>query len=219
MKKLSLLLSILVCCFSVSAQFKKDQLLLGGGMNWRYSQDDGYPDGTVTGPSKRKNNYMLFSPQIGRFLNASTVHGVKLNVGFSSEKEYRRTYNNPASLASRMNTTMLGAGYFLKKFIPVHDRIGLYGEGIAEFLHLSEKRRIEPEFGGSGISFQDKPFQVTLNAAAGLYFKPSSHFLLMAGTSLAGAEYIRSKKLSTNDFDIHAGISSGLQLSAFYIIP
>lgn len=219
MKKLSLLLSLLVCCFSVNAQFKKDRLLIGTGINWRYSLDDGYPDGTVTGPSKRKTNYMLFSPQVGIFLNASTVHGVKLNIGFSSEKEYRRTYSNPATLASRMNTTMLGAGYFLKKFIPLHDRVGLYGEGLLEFLHLSEKLRIEPEFGGSGIGFQDKPFQVTLNAAAGLYFKPSSRFLLMAGTSLAGAEYRRSKKLSTHDFDIHAGVSSGLQLSVYYIVP
>lgn len=219
MKKLSLLLCILVCCFSVNAQFKKDQLLLGGGMNWRYSQDDGYPDGTVTGPSKRKTNYMLFSPHVGVFLNSTTVHGVKLNIGFSSEKEYRRTYSNPATLASRMNTTMLGAGYFLKKFIPVHDKVGLYGEGLLEFLHLSEKLRIEPEFGGSGIGFRDKSFQVTLNAAAGLYFKTSSRFLLIAGTSLAGAEYRRSKKLSTHDFDIHAGMSSGLQLSVCYIVP
>lgn len=217
MKKLSLLLSILVCCFSVNAQFKNDQLLVGGAVKWSYKQTEGYPDGTVAGPWKRTVNNIVFSPQLGLFSNATTVHGVKLNAGFSSEKEYRRIYSSPLLLSSRMNTTMIGAGYFLKKFVPIQEWVGLYGEGSAEYLYHWERLRIEPEFGGNG--YKDNAHQVNLSAAAGLYFRPSSRFLLMAGTSLVNAAYIRSKKLSTDDFDIHTGISSGLQLSAYYIIP
>jgi hypothetical protein len=114
MKKLLLVTAVIVfISFNGKAQVNKGAILLGGNVNFSASSSK-----TENPDNKNSNTGFSIQPSIGIAIRTNLVAG--LEVGYGQDKS-----SNSNSHESRNNYK---AGIFIRKYLPVANRISLFGQ-------------------------------------------------------------------------------------------
>ncbi|MGV3767201.1 MAG: hypothetical protein ACO1NW_13800 [Chitinophagaceae bacterium] len=210
MKRILLLCVFALPFLSASAQFKKGEKVLGGTVQWTHEKQDQAYDS--------KFNHFTFSPTLGVFLSPTLQHGVRLNTGYS-----KRTVPDFSAIGTTgsigemiSKNYSLGGGYFMRKFKPLSNGFGLYGE--AELNYTFFKTEIDYKNVPTASSSDSKYWRAGAAVNGGFYYRPSAKWMFSAGTSFLSLDYTRWASYN-KQWNSKFGISNGLSLSAFFILP
>lgn len=138
MKNTILTISALVFVTCAMAQIPKGTSTIGGSLSLSHKNND-YTSSQpyIVSNSKYKETSISLAPGYGYFLTNNFCVGLNLNAALSSGKS---TYeNNPEQ---KSDTQTLGAGPFLRYYIPLDSKLYAYGAGAVNFL----RTRIKGEY-------------------------------------------------------------------------
>ena len=184
--------------------------MLGGAVEWRQEKLDQNYD--------RKTNNFTFSPSFGIFLSPTLQHGVRLSTGYSkmTNPDYS-AIGTTGIIGERITKNYsLGGGYFMRKFKTLGDGFGLYGE--AELNYNYFKTEVDFKNVPQSSPYDSKYWRAGAAVNAGFYYRPTSKWMFSAGTSLLSVDYMRMSS-NNKQWNSSFGISNGLALSAFFILP
>jgi len=183
MKQKFLLASVTVLLLSLTtkAQIGKGSVWLGGNIG--YSSVKTKID--AQDPTTQWN--LTINPAIGKAISENTIAGIDLLFSDSQQKN--------TTSAIKYDTKRYGAGLFMRWYVPVINRLYIFGQGRVGFDYLKEDDTATPPYGGKKGT--------TKGWDAGLYFYPgvsfavNKKFQLEAGfNNLFGAQYTYSKSSS-----------------------
>ncbi|MBO9199203.1 MULTISPECIES: autotransporter outer membrane beta-barrel domain-containing protein [Niastella] len=207
MKQRFLLILIFACAFMVStkAQISKDAVWVGGSIGYNQTKS-----GTDT-PYTKSNSFHI-SPAIGLVVKDNLVVGISLTYGHGKIK------NNGSELENKFND--YGAGIFVRKYIPIVNRLYIFGEASANYENI--KSESTSAFGqNSRTKVVTKSSIGSLEVIPGISFAVTKKFLLETSlNNLLGVAYTKTeiknttspgntKPIITKANQFTAGISSG----------
>lgn len=121
MKQRFLLSLLFVCSLAVTtqAQIRKGATWLGGQAGYSHTSEE-------AGPSSSKNTQSNFSisPAVGKAVKDNLIVGISASYAHGKSK-------SGAAVMSKYNS--YGGGVFVRKYIPVIDRLYIYGDASAFF--------------------------------------------------------------------------------------
>ncbi|MFL5745382.1 MAG: autotransporter domain-containing protein, partial [Niastella sp.] len=120
MKQRIVLSLVFVCAFMVTtrAQISKGAVWVGGSIGYNHQKF-----GTDT--PYTKTNTFNFSPAVGLVIKDNLVVGISLTYG------HGKTNNNGSEIERKNNN--YGAGIFVRQYIPIVNRLYLFGEAGANY--------------------------------------------------------------------------------------
>jgi hypothetical protein len=202
MKKVSLVLILITITLVNSyAQIDKGQKMLGGNMAYKNVSltRDTEPESSI------KGFQATITPQFGIGMGNNWIIGAMAGFGYAEQKD---KYDNREDLTDARTYSI---GVFARKFRPVSDVFGLFGEARAEY-----------GFGKGESRNMYRKTEITSYAAnllPGLYFKPGKKLVIESTFGVLGYSH---KKEDNNDlfvdsktnefnFSIVDGLSFGLK--------
>lgn len=176
--KQKVLLSLLIL-FSVigsaHAQISKGSLWLGGGVSYSKSK--------TNLPSTIPDTTRIFNitPSIGIAVSNNLVVGIKLL--YSSYKD------NISPLYSNQKNKQYGGGFFVRKYIPVVNRLYIFAEGDATYTHFKFLRT----YSNGYADLYNKGWTGTIAFYPGLSFALTKKLQIEAGfNNLLGIQYTKA---------------------------
>ena len=207
MTRILLLLAVLVS-FSISAnaQFKKNDILLGGQLSYSYNSSN---QKYVTGPTyDDKATTGIFTINFGKALNENTIAGITL-----SYMPYSiNNYNVDGIIPSKYQDNGYAAGIFYRKYKNLGKEFYLFGEvsALYNWSNVSAKDSTGKEI-QTGSSWS-----VGIAFAPGIAYKVSRHiFIELSLPDLINVGYSKSntKTPQTNSvydqLNLRTSLSSG----------
>lgn len=181
MKKLFTLLIIAISflCQQASAQIKKGEKMLGANIGLNSSktkQSNTSTEGTGTNIS--------IVPQLGFGIGNNWIVGVQVGYYYSRQKI---TY--PLNGITEQKTNTLLGGLFARKFFPMGERFGLFGQGDLSYSRTKDKYNSTP----GGSNGQSNTHSIIAAVSPGAYFRTSKRFILEAQVGSLGYEHRTSK--------------------------
>ena len=212
--KLKLLLSVLfLSTFIVSAhaqQISKGSVWLGGNIGYSQSKTD-YNDANPTPDSK--SHAFGFSPAIGIAVKDNLVVGA--NIFYQKNKT-----NNIGGSLEETNEKYLGAGVFIRRYIPIINRVYVFGDLNAWGRHYNFDG---PAYTGSGIKIKTKGWDGGVSLTPGVSVGINKKLQLETGFNSLFSTYYSKRKTTSATTGYNYTISSfnaGFNLenkSMFYI--
>jgi hypothetical protein len=128
MKQKFLLSFVFVCTFIVSsqAQINKDAIWLGGSIGYSHNKQE------MTQNTTNKSSALTITPVIGKVIKDNLVVGIKLGYG-------RDKSENSSLYTIESKTNSYSGGFFVRRYIPVVNRLYVFGEASASFASFKEK--------------------------------------------------------------------------------
>jgi hypothetical protein len=189
-----LLTLILVFCisFMARAQFKKNDILLGGQLSYSYNSST-YTQPNASFPTNdSKSNYGNITISLGKALNENTVVGINLSYTPSSSTNYP-SYNGNIPLKYQSNG--YNAGIFYRKYKSLGKEFYLFGEASAWYSWSDQSGK--DSIGEKLIS--GSSWSVGIDLYPGIAYRISKHlFLELSVPNLFYAGY--SKSNSANQY-------------------
>jgi hypothetical protein len=177
------LLFVLTCVVTSQAQIKKGSLLLGGSVGFNQIKSKG----DASAVSTIKTNTVTISPSVGVALKENLVAGVRFNY-------MKYTQKSNYDVANYLNTDIknYGGGIFLRGYVPVINRLYVFGEGSATYTDVKQT-----SIQGYYTSKQErkiKGWNTGLSFTPGISYGVSKKFQIEGGfNSLFSATYAKSK--------------------------
>ena len=207
MQKIFTLCVLSILCFSVNAQFKKGDKVLGAGLNFESSKQE-YNFTTI--PQTNKSTSSSLSVELGIAKKENRLNGFFINAGYGvNRQEYP---SQPASIAKNDNFNA-GVGYFSKRYKPLGKNFFVFGEGRAELNYFqgnNNTNTANPDTQGYGVN---------LGLYPGLAYKWNNRFLF----ELRFADFVsvgyshREVKGMNNTKDVQRNFSLGTSLGLGYL--
>ena len=202
------LLIIMLFIFSVSkAQIKKGNLFIGGEVQLGIS-NAGNTNGNGYGTS---NSSVGISPSIGWVTRDNLVVGASILTNFFSSN-----YNNTDNYTK---ANRIGAGVWLRKYLPLGKSFYLFGNGMLAAQSLVNTTS------STQLNFQkEKGYAININLVPGIAYQVNKWLFLEAAlNNLFSVNYERKNteyqntgstnfKGVTNNFGLSSGIGSGIPL-------
>jgi hypothetical protein len=185
MTRILLTLTLIFCLSNIiNAQFKKNDILLGGQLSYSYnSYNQKYPPYTE---NDQKTNYGNFTISIGKALNENTVVGLNLSYLPSSANNYSSYGVGPL----RYQDNGYSAGIFYRKYKNLGKEFYLFGQAAASYVWSDPSGKDstgEKLLSGSNWS-------AGIDLFPGIAYKISKHFFLeLSIPDLFVARYYKSK--------------------------
>lgn len=198
MKQRFLLSVLFVCSLAVTtqAQINKGAAWLGGQIGYSQTQNE-------TGPtSKSKQTSFNFSPAVGTAVKENLILGVFVNYATSKTKA---TSINTTTTVKKEET--VGGGIFIRKYIPVVNRLYLFGDARAFYnSYKSTDKANSPET-------KIKGFDAGISATPGLAFAVTDKIQIETGlNNLFSTRYQkRTQTQGINEFE-NKSFNTGLFL-------
>lgn len=175
----------ITCVLTTQAQIEKGSLSLGGSIGFNQIKSKG--DVSIT--SNSKTTTTTISPAVGVALKENLVAGVRFNY-----TKYKQKNNYDAIATNYLNTEIknYGGGIFLRGYVPVINRLYVFGEGYASYTinretstqgYLTSKNERKIKGWNTGLSF-----------TPGISYGVSKKFQIEGGfNSLFSVTYAKSK--------------------------
>jgi hypothetical protein len=161
--------------------FNKGNSLLGGGVSIRSNNQETTPIDTLGSKNNYDNKSFAFTPYFGKFIKNNLLIGGRLYYS-KAETESASEYNNTQNI-NNSSSTHYGFGFFLKKYLVITGRFGVFIKPEISFGILKSENKYEivdlvtKEILTSRKNDSDgNNFRVTTNL--GLYFTLSKSFLI-----------------------------------------
>jgi hypothetical protein len=207
-----LLSLVLVCTFiaSAHAQIGKGSIWLGGSIGFSQSKSD-------IGSNQKMESFNV-SPAVGKAIKENLIAGVRLGYSKSTSKNT----NSPESYFNS-TTENYGGGIFIRRYVPVVNRLYIFGEGTASY--AASKQTRDELYSNIKVSTENKGWSTSLSFTPGVSYGISKKFQLETGfNSLFSMSYGKSKLKYLNapsgTKQTSEGFSAGISLenaSTFYI--
>ena len=191
---------------SASAQFSKGDKLIGGTVQFsRISSFDIPP--SSGGIISDKNSTISLLPSFSFFTSSSLAHGVRLKGSLYS----RKTEYNDGTAIREVEFTQkhIGAGYFLRKYFPVIEKMGFYGELAPQFLFTEDKQT------NFSSNYYSKGYEISLPIGTGLYYLTGKKSMVSIDLTLANISR-SSSDWSGVTWETKGLLSSGIGFSGYY---
>lgn len=168
MTRILLILTLLFSSFIATAQFKKNDILLGGQLSYSYnSYNQKY---TPNSEYDQKSSNGNFTINIGKALNENTIAGINLSYLPNSANNYQSYTTNPL----RYQNNEFAAGVFYRKYKNLGKEFYLFVQAGASYYWSNEsgkdsigKKELTGSSWGVGADFYP-----------GIAYKVSKHFFL-----------------------------------------
>jgi len=215
MKQKFLLASVTVLLLSLTtkAQIGKGSVWLGGNIGYSSSRTSGSGTGPVNSPeAKTKSGWI--APAIGKAVKDNLIVGISLsyqNVHYSDYAQYKKD-----------NENYYGAGFFIRQYVPVLNRLYVFGQGNINFRYYKSEADLSDNY-PPNTHTEDKGWNVGLGFQPGVSFAINKKLQLETGfNNLISVQYQDSKETSNYvDFGRkNKQFSAGLNLdnaSSFYV--
>ena len=191
---------------SASAQFSKGDKLIGGTVQFSKISSFDIPPSSG-GIISDKNSTVSFLPSFSFFTSSSLSHGVRLK---GSSYFRKMTYDDGTAIRETKYTRKeIGAGYFLRKYFPVIEKMGFYGELAPQFLFMEDKQ------GGLSNSYYKKGYEISFPIGTGLYYLTGKKSMLSVDLTLANISR-SSSDWSGVIWETKGLLSSGIGFSGYY---
>lgn len=198
--KSKFLLSVLASlCLIVKtqAQITKGSLWLGGSASYNSAKNDN------TGGNRTKNQTFIFNPGIGKAIKDNTIAGI--DILYSNKKE-----NVTNGIISR-EINSYGIGFFVRRYVPVINRLYIFGQGRAGFSFEETKDDY-----GSG-KWKTEGWNTGLTFNPGVSFAVNNKLHLESGFNrLLYVQYSQTKNALSKNSSFSAGVNLD-NSSSFYI--
>lgn len=189
---------------SASAQFSKGNKLLGGTVNFSSISSFDVPQ-LSSGISSAASTNISFLPSVSFFTSSSLSHGIRLKGSFYSNKtEY---LEGGTTRVSRYSNNSFGAGYFLRKYMPVIETMGFYGELAPQFIYST--------FKWTASNTNNSGTEISLPIGTGLYYLAGKKCMLSVDFTLANISR-SSSDWSGVTWETKGLLSSGIGFSGYY---
>ena len=207
MTRILLLLTLLAYfSFSANAQFKKNDILLGGQLSYSYSSSN---QKYVSGPTyDDKTTRGNFSINFGKALNENTVAGIKLSYSPYSINNY----NVDGIIPTKFHDLGYAVGIFYRKYKSLGKEFYFFGEVSALYSWSNQSAK-----DSTGKEIQTgSSWSAGIEFAPGLAYKLSKHFFLeLSFQDLVNLEYFKSNtktpqtSTSFDQLNLSTSLSSG----------
>ena len=211
--KLKCLFSLfaLTCVLASQAQINKGSLLLGGSIGYNKGK-------SKTWQQDLKIKTIIFSPAIGVAVKENLVVGARFDyLKQTQNSKYDASYSTKLDI----DTKNYGGGIFIRRYVPVINRLYVFGEGTASYTALRETSTQTSTYNKSVA--KTKGYTTGLSFTPGVAFGVSKKFQIEGGfNSLFNVSYLKSKTTYNysnqpeNQELFSAGISHDDQ-SMFYV--
>ncbi len=201
--KVSFLIFLVLFTVNFSrAQFNKGETLLGGNFYVLNNSNNSFINVPNVLIENTKSFEVFLTPQIIHFFRDNTAVG--LLTGFHSYKGGQGT--------QKFTNTGYDAGIFFKRYKFLHERIGLYGQGGANYAQSILKHDDIKTYRNSFASLQLRP---------GVVYRFTKHFSMEYVFGVAGVGRARTKHIESNTAtdrtEFTVGFFDGFNVSAYYI--
>jgi len=215
MKQKFLLASVVVLLISLTtkAQIGKGSVWLGGNIGYGSSRSTGVSP--INNPSSyAKSNSFWIAPAIGKAVKDNLILGISLtyqNVHYSNYAQYEKD-----------NENYYGAGFFVRQYVPVLNRLYLFGQGNINFRYSKSEADLNSNY-PSNTHNETKGWSAGLGFQPGVSFALNKKWQLETGfNNLLSVQYQSTKE--TSNYVQYNGknqqFSAGLNLdnaSSFYV--
>jgi hypothetical protein len=186
MKQRFVLSLLFVCSFVITtrAQIKKGAVWLGGSVGYNQYKDD--PVDTAV--HDFKNNTLSISPAVGFAVKDNLVVGIRLTYA------HTKTDNNGTYLESKGDN--YGGGIFIRQYIPVVNRLYLFGEAAAAYISTKQTDTYNQFYNGNYVKSHTttKGWNAGVSITPGVAFAVTKKFQLETSlNSLLGVTYSKNK--------------------------
>lgn len=184
--KLKFLLSLfaLTGVLTSQAQINKGSVLLGGSIGYNKGKSEAYQQ-------TLKVNTFIFSPAIGVAVKENLVVGARFDyLKQKKNNKYPASYNTKQDI----DTKNYGGGLFIRGYVPVINRLYVFGEGTVSYTVLRETNDQTPPNSPSKYVSKTKGYSTALSFTPGVSFAVSKKFQIEGGfNSLFNISYLKSK--------------------------
>jgi hypothetical protein len=173
------------CALTTRAQIGKGSLSVGGSIGFNQIKSKG--DVSITSTSKTTTT--TISPAIGVAIKENLVFGIRVNYMKNKQKS-----NYDVMTTNYLNTDIeaVGGGIFLRRYVPVINRLYVFGEGNATYTNLKENS-IQGYY-TSKNERKTKAWSTGLSFTPGISYGVSKKFQIEGGfNSLFSVTYAKSK--------------------------
>jgi hypothetical protein len=167
------------------AQINKGSVLLGGSIGFNQIKSKG--DASITSTSKTTTT--AISPAVGVALKENLVAGVRFNY-----TKYKQRNNYDAMTTNYLNTDIknYGGGIFLRGYVPVINRLYVFGEGYASY--TIDRETSTQGYYNSKNERKIKGWNTGLSFTPGISYGVSKKLQIEGGfNSLFSVNYAKSK--------------------------
>lgn len=180
--KFSCFLLALACALTSQAQIDKGSLLVGSNI--------GYTQGKIKyeqSVQTFKNNTFVISPSVGVAIKENLVAGVR----FAYSKQTQKiTYD--VNNSSDYENKNYGGGIFIRRYVPVINRLYVFGEGTAAYTNIKETST--QKYYTSTTERKTTGWSTGLSFTPGISYGVSKKFQIEGGfNSLFNAAYVKTK--------------------------
>jgi len=208
--------SLLMIVFAFSlfttahAQINKGGIWLGGSIAYNEQKTD-YP-----GPSSDyKNRTLGVSPAIGKVVKDNLVVGISLSY-------YNNKMENNSSSTTQSKGKSYGGGVFIRQYVPVINRLYIFGQGNAGF-STTKINQTDRDYNGYTTKYKTTGWSSALSITPGIAVSINKNLQLESGfNNLFYVSYSKDKKRAEvpNTTTKNSLFSAGLSLenqSTFYL--
>jgi hypothetical protein len=202
-----LILALLFTSFIANAQFKKNDILLGGQLSYSYSSNNQkYAPGNTTDDYKATTG--VFTVNFGKALNENTIAGITLSYMPYSNNNY----SVDGVIPTKYQDNGYAAGIFYRKYKNLGKEFYLFGEVSALYNWSNESAK---DSTGKEI-LTGSSWAIGIDFAPGIAYKVSSHlFLELSLPDLINIGYAKTNTktpqtdLANDHLNISTSLSSG----------
>ncbi|MGB8194106.1 MAG: outer membrane beta-barrel protein [Chitinophagaceae bacterium] len=170
------LISFVLIASKADAQLKKGEKMLGGSIAISTQKSEtefpGFP------ASETKQTSISILPQLGFGLGSNWIAGINAGVNYTKAEEGTET----------MKINIYTIGVFARKFHPVGERFGFFGEASAAYGRGTSK------FENASTKRNNTTFGVSV--VPGAYFRANRRFIIEAG--IGGIQYLHAVSEPSN---------------------
>lgn len=188
MKQKFLLASVIALLLSVTtkAQIGKGSVWLGGNIGYSSfkNQIDDVPAYT--------ESVLTINPALGKAISNNTIAGIDLLFSDVLEKN--------SATEIKDDTKKYGGGFFMRWYVPIINRLYIFGQGRIGFDYTKGNATNTPFYGGNKST--KKGWDAGLSFYPGVSFEVNKKFQLEAGfNNLFGAQYsiVKNSSLGTTN--------------------
>ena len=193
-RTLLIIVFFIPCSLVVNAQFKKNDILLGGQLSYTYNSSSSYePSGYYTA-SDQKMNYGNITVSLGKAVNENTLIGIDLSY-LPSSSTNAVTNGTPAF---KYQNNGYAVGIFFRKYKSLGKEFFLFGQGSASYGWSDQTGK---DSAGKKIA-SGSSWNAGIDLFPGIAYRISKHFFLeLSIPDLFVVRY--TKGHSTNQYDIN----------------
>jgi hypothetical protein len=184
--KFSCFLLALTCALTSQAQIDKGSVLVGSNIG--YSQGKSKFEQSI---AATKINTFTISPSFGVAIKENLVAGVRFAYSKQTQKstlEANSTYD--------VDNKSYGGGIFIRRYVPVINRLYVFGEGTAAY--TSVKQTSTQKYYNSKMEQKTTGYSTGLSFTPGISYGVCKKFQIEGGfNSLFSAAYVKTKTTGT----------------------